>query len=62
MNTKEILGGSNMNLAILNMADLKEIFLNWQEEMNKKPQAVESPLLTPDEVASKFWYRWHDVW
>ena len=36
MNTSEILS-NNMSLAILNMADLKELFLNWQEEMNQKP-------------------------
>lgn len=53
MNTSEILS-NNMSLAILNMADLKELFLNWQEEMNQKPLKVESPLLTPDEVASKY--------
>lgn len=53
MNTSEILS-NNMSLAILNMADLKELFLNWQEEMNLKPLKVESPLLTPDEVASKY--------
>lgn len=53
MNTSEIFS-NNMSLAILNMADLKELFLNWQEEMNQKPLKVESPLLTPDEVASKY--------
>ena len=53
MNTGEILS-NNMRLAIFNMADLKELFLNWQEEMNQKPLKVESPLLTPDEVASKY--------
>ena len=53
MNTSEILS-NNMSLAILNMADLKELFLNWQEEMNQKSLKVESPLLTPDEVASKY--------
>ena len=42
MNTSEILS-NNMSLAILNMADLKELFLNWQEEMNQKPLTAYSP-------------------
>ena len=52
--TEVILGSSNMSLAILNMADLKELFLNWQEEMVQKPQKEESPLLTPAEVTEKY--------
>lgn len=53
MNITEISSNSQIQL-VLNKADLKELFLNWQEEMNQKPLKVESPLLTPDEVASKY--------
>ena len=34
--------------------DLKELFLNWKEEMVQKPQKEESPLLTPAEVTEKY--------
>lgn len=53
MNISEISSNSQIQL-VLNKADLKELFLNWQEEMVRKPQKEESPLLTPSEVTEKY--------
>lgn len=53
MNISEISSNSQIQL-VLNKADLKELFLNWQEEMVQKPQKEESPLLTPAEVTEKY--------
>lgn len=39
---------------VVDVMDLKELFLNWQEEMVQKPQKEESPLLTPTEVTEKY--------
>ena len=39
---------------VVDAMDLKELFLNWHEEMVQKPQKEESPLLTPAEVTEKY--------
>lgn len=39
---------------VVDAMDLKELFLNWQEEMVQKPQKEEPTLLTPAEVTEKY--------
>ena len=39
---------------VVNVADLKELFLNWKEEREQNRQKEADILLTPDEVASKY--------
>ena len=54
MNVKEILSTGAPLQLVVNVMDLKELFLDWQEELSLKAQNVESPLLTPAEVAEKY--------
>lgn len=53
MNITEISGNSQIQL-VLNKADLKELFLEWKEESELNRKKETEPLLTPDEVASKY--------
>lgn len=39
---------------VVNVADLKELFLDWKEESEQNRQKETDILLTPDEVASKY--------
>lgn len=39
---------------VVNVADLKELFLDWKEESEQNRQKKTDILLTPDEVASKY--------
>lgn len=54
MKIQEILSAGTPLQIVVNAAELKELFLNWQEEMVQKPQKEESPLLTPSEVTEKY--------
>lgn len=53
MNVNEILNYPNVQI-VLNIADLKELFLQWQSEVSNDVTPVEEVYLTPDEVASKY--------
>ena len=53
MNVNEILNYPNVQV-VLNIADLKELFLQWQSEVSNDVTLVEEVYLTPDEVASKY--------
>jgi predicted DNA-binding transcriptional regulator AlpA len=53
MNVNEILNYPNVQV-VLNIADLKELFLQWQSEVSNDVTPVEEVYLTPDEVASKY--------
>ncbi len=53
MNVNEILNYPNVQV-VLNIADLKELFLQWQSEVSNDVTPVEKVYLTPDEVASKY--------
>ena len=50
----EILASGAPLQLVVNVMDLKELFLNWQEELSLKAQNADSPLLTPTEVAEKY--------
>ena len=39
---------------VVNVADLKELFLDWKEESELNRKKETETLLTPDEVASKY--------
>lgn len=54
MKINEVLATGTPLQLVVNVMDLKELFLDWQEELNLKAQNVESPLLTPTEVAEKY--------
>ena len=53
MNVNEILNYPNVQV-VLNIADLKELFLQWQSEVSNDVTPVEEVYRTPDEVASKY--------
>lgn len=53
MNITEISSNSQIQL-VLNKADLKELFLEWKEEIELNRKKETETLLTPDEVASKY--------
>lgn len=53
MKVNEILSYPNVQV-VLNIADLKELFLEWQSEVNNNAPKEEEVYLTPDEVASKY--------
>ena len=53
MNVNEILNYPNVQV-VLNIAELKELFLQWQSEVSNDVTPVEEVYLTPDEVASKY--------
>lgn len=47
----------NLNVplqVVVNVADLKELFLDWKEESELNRKKETETLLTPDEVASKY--------
>lgn len=50
MRIQDILATGAPLQLVVDAMDLKELFLNWKEEMVQKPQKEESPLLTPAEV------------
>ena len=55
MNITEIMKGNNVQL-VVNAADLKELFMSWQDERDNQLNAVqdvEDINLTADEVAAK---------
>lgn len=54
MKINEVLATGAPLQLVVNVMDLKELFLDWQEEQNLKAQNAESPLLTPTEVAEKY--------
>lgn len=54
MKINEVLATGAPLQLVVNVMDLKELFLDWQEELSLKAQNVESPLLTPTEVAEKY--------
>ncbi len=54
MKINEVLATGAPLQLVVNVMDLKELFLDWQEELNLKAQNAESPLLTPTEVAEKY--------
>lgn len=54
MRIQDILATGAPLQLVVDAMDLKELFLNWQEEMVQKPQKEESPLLTPAEVTEKY--------
>ena len=54
MKIKEVLATGAPLQLVVNVMDLKELFLDWQEELSLKAQNTESPLLTPTEVAEKY--------
>lgn len=54
MKVNEILNYPNVQI-VLNAADLKELFLEWQSQVNNATKEKEEEVyLTPDEVASKY--------
>ena len=54
MRIQDILATGAPLQLVVDAMDLKELFLNWKEEMVQKPQKEESPLLTPAEVTEKY--------
>lgn len=54
MKINEVLATGAPLQLVVNVMDLKELFLDWQEELSLKAQNAESPLLTPTEVAEKY--------
>lgn len=54
MKINEVLATGAPLQLVVNVMDLKELFLDWQEELSLKAQNTESPLLTPTEVAEKY--------
>lgn len=54
MKISEIVNQNVPLQVVVNVADLKELFLNWKEESEQKRQKETDILLTPDEVASKY--------
>lgn len=53
MKVNEILNHPNVQV-VLNIADLKELFLQWQSEVSNDVTPVKEVYLTPDDVASKY--------
>lgn len=53
MKINEILSYPNVQV-VLNIADLKELFLQWQSEVSNDVTPVEEVYLTPDDVASEY--------
>lgn len=53
MSTKEILNMPNVQV-VLKIADLRELFLEWQSQVNNNATKEEEVYLTPDEVVSKY--------
>lgn len=54
MKISEIVNQNVPLQVVVNVADLKELFLDWKEEREQNRQKETDILLTPDEVASKY--------
>lgn len=54
MKISEIVNQNVPLQVVVNVADLKELFLGWKEESEQNRQKETDILLTPDEVASKY--------
>ena len=50
MNLKEIASNAQVQV-VLNITDLRELFLEWQEQASEASDTKEETFLTPDEVA-----------
>ena len=53
MNLKEIASNAQVQV-VLNITDLRELFLEWQEQASETPNAKEETFLTPDEVSKMY--------
>ena len=54
MKISEIVNQNVPLQVVVNVADLKELFLDWKEESELNREKETETLLTPDEVASKY--------
>lgn len=54
MKISEIVNQNVPLQVVVNVADLKELFLDWKEERELNRKKETETLLTPDEVASKY--------
>ncbi len=54
MKISEIVNQNVPLQVVVNVADLKELFLDWREESELNRKKETETLLTPDEVASKY--------
>ena len=54
MKISEIVNQNVPLQVVVNVADLKELFLDWKEESELNRKKETETLLTPDEVASKY--------
>ncbi len=54
MKISEIVNQNVPLQVVVNVADLKELFLDWKAESEKNRQKEADILLTPDEVSSKY--------
>lgn len=54
MKISEIVNQNIPLQVVVNVADLKELFLDWKEESELNRKKETETLLTPDEVASKY--------
>lgn len=54
MKISEIVSQNVPLQVVVNVADLKELFLDWKEESEQNRLKKTDILLTPDEVASKY--------
>ena len=54
MKISEIVNQNVPLQVVVNVADLKELFLHWKEESELNRKKETETLLTPDEVASKY--------
>lgn len=54
MKISEIVNQNVPLQVVVNVADLKELFLDWKEESELNRKKDTETLLTPDEVASKY--------
>lgn len=53
MNIKEIASNAQVQV-VLNITDLRELFLEWQEQATETPNTKEETFLTPNEVAKMY--------
>lgn len=54
MKISEIVNQNVLLQVVVNVADLKELFLDWKEESELNRKKETETLLTPDEVANKY--------
>lgn len=54
MKISEIVNQNVPLQVVVNVADLKELFLDWKEESELNRKKETETLLTPDEVANKY--------